>query len=147
MMCDSCAVWRDVMKFWVVLMLLALGGVASADELTIKPGMWESTMTTTNSMMPRPMTTTSKNCVTEPTYRPEEMLDNVEHCKNMTSDVSDNTLTFSMQCTMQGADVNVSGRFSSAEDTGDGDMKMDMKMGPGNMTMNMKWTTKRIGDC
>lgn len=128
-------------------MLFTFGGVAGADELTIKPGMWESTMTTTNSMMPSPMTTTSKDCVTEPTYQPEQMLDDVEHCQNLTSDVSNNTMTFAMQCTMQGADVAVSGRFTSAEDTGDGEMKMDMSMGPGSMTMNMKWTTKRIGDC
>lgn len=135
------------MKYFVTLLALAIGSVALADELSVKPGQWETTATTSNSMMPGETTNTSTVCVEESTYDPKDMLDGVEHCQMKSSSVTGNTLKFAMQCVMQGANADVSGQYTLMSDSGEGDMLIKMKAGPMDMNVNMAWTSTYLGDC
>jgi len=128
------------------LMLLPLA--SSGAELSIKPGMWETTMTRTNPMTGDPTTETTKRCVKETSFNPSSMMQGAEGCELVKDELNGNTLTFRMECAMeQGTAATVDGEFTSEGDTGSGTMDMTMNMGEMNMTMNMEWTSKRLGDC
>lgn len=118
-----------------------------AADLTVNPGMWETVMTTTNSMMPEPTVNTSQSCVKDAVFHPEDMLDGVEHCQMTENKVADNRLTFAMTCTMHGTQTNVKGNYQGGEDQGEGEMAMDLSMGPMKMNVNLNWMSRRIGDC
>lgn len=131
------------------MLLMALGGPAHAlgDELKVKPGQWETTMTTTNSLMPEPVVNTSTVCVEDAAYDPETLLEGVERCRMTSTSVTGNTLRFAMDCSMHGADANVAGQYEVSGDQGEGDMTVSMQMGPMVMKVEMDWTSVYLGAC
>ena len=120
--------------------------LAHADSLPIKPGLWESTMTSTNSMTGT-QTKTSTQCMTEDEWNPQSMMEEVQGCTLTESSLSGNTLTFSMSCDIQGAESTVSGVYSTQGDTGEGTMNMEMSFGGQVMTMEATFVANRLGDC
>lgn len=134
-------------KLLVVTAVLApLAGHAAS--LTINPGMWETTMTRTNPMTGTPTTETSKECVTEQSFDPREMMQDAQGCQLTEENLSGDTLTFAMACTVEGAgSADIKGRFQTDGQTGNGAMNMSMNMGGMTMSMDMNWTARRLGDC
>ncbi|MCB1646541.1 MAG: DUF3617 family protein, partial [Pseudomonadales bacterium] len=93
------------------------------------------------------MTSTSQNCVEENTYNPENLLEGAEHCTMQESGMSGDTFRFRMQCSMHGTTANVAGSYTNGGDTGEGDMDVQMKMGPMDMKLEMQWKSTYLGDC
>jgi len=133
------------------LSLIALAALsfssAQASELSINPGLWKTTTTTSNSFMDQPQTLTTEECVTETSFNPEEMTEELGECELVRNDISDNTLTFGMTCSAEGNEVTVNGEYTAEDDTGHGTMDMNMSMQGMQMEINMQWTSERIGDC
>jgi len=127
--------------------LMVLPIAAGAAELPINPGLWETTMTRTNPMTGEPTTETRTECVKETSFNPRGMMQDAQGCDLVKDDLNGDTLTFRMECQMQGSSATVDGKFQTDGQTGTGNMDMNMKMGEMNMSMNMKWEAKRIGDC
>lgn len=129
----------------IVLMLPAAAGAAS---LSINPGLWETTTTRTNPMTGQPTTETTTECVKDQKFDPREMMQDTQGCQLTDENLSGDTLSFSMSCSMQGgAKADIQGVFQTDGTTGNGKMDMSMSMGGMNMNMNMQWDAKRLGDC
>jgi len=127
--------------------LLVAPIAAGAAELKFNPGLWETTMTRTNPMTGEPTTETSTECVKQDTFRPSDMMKEAEGCELLKDELDGDTLTFMMECNMQGAKTTVDGTFQTDGQTGKGNMEMKMSMGEMNLDMTMDWTSKRVGDC
>lgn len=127
--------------------LLVLPITAGAAELEINPGLWETTMTRTNPMTGAPTTETTTECVRQTSFNPSDVMKEAEGCNLVKDELTGDTLTFRMECNMQGSQATVDGMFQSDGQTGKGNMDMNMNMGEMKMSMNMNWTSKRIGDC
>ncbi len=135
---------RKLLVVAAVLAPLAAHGAS----LTINPGMWETTMTRTNPMTGTPTTETSTECVTEQSFDPREMMQDAQGCQLTEENLSGDTLTFAMACTVEGAgSADIKGRFQTDGQTGNGAMNMSMNMGGMTMSMDMNWTARRLGDC
>lgn len=135
-------------KYAVLLStVLVLPYAAGAAELEINPGLWETTMTRTNPMTGDPTTETTKECVKATSFNPSDMMENAQGCELVKDELNGNTLSFTMECNMQGSQAVVDGMFQTDGQTGNGNMDMTMSMGEMNMSMKMNWTSKRLGDC
>jgi len=128
--------------------LVTLPLLATAAELTINPGLWETKITRTNPMTGSATTNTNTECVKEETtFNPRSMLAQAKDCRVMKDDLDGDTLNFQMKCNVQGATTEVTGMYQAGNDSGKGNMEMKMNMGGMSMSMNMNWTAKRLGDC
>ena len=117
-----------------------------ADALPVKPGLWETTVTSTNSFTGT-QTQTSQECVTIEEFDPKTLFRDAEGCEVVNSDVSGNVLTFSMSCNMDGGQGTFAGRYQTEGDTGSGEMNMEMSFGGQTMTMESTMESTRLGDC
>jgi hypothetical protein len=134
-----------------ILLALSLSSIlisssAYSEGLKITPGMWETTMVSTNSMTGTTTQTTS-NCMADEEFDPKTMVEEAEGCEITDKNLDGNTLTFTMACNMQGADAIMKGVYSVNGDQGEGSMNMEMSFGGQTMTMENAFTAKRIGDC
>lgn len=137
------------MKFLIHSVILAMVlsiPVASADSLPVEPGLWETTVTSTNSFTGT-QTQTTKECVTIDAFDPKTLFKDAEGCKVVDSDVNGNVLTFSMDCNVDGGQGTFSGRYQSEGDTGSGEMNMEMSFNGQTMTMESTMESRRLGDC
>ena len=130
----------------VLLLMLSAATIAQTDELTVKSGRWETKVITTNTVMPDPVTTTTTVCIENAIYDPKTLLDDVESCQTNSSTVSGDTLRFSMQCKMQGANADIAGNFTARDDEGEGEMAIEMQAGPIQIDIQLSWTTQHVGD-
>ena len=124
-----------------------LSTAAGAAELTINPGMWETTMTRTNPMEGDPITETNTECVKETTFNPSSMLEGTEGCRLVDEKLEGDKLSFKMECSMQGSQTLIDGSFQTDGQTGQGNMDLEISAGGVNMSMNMNWIANRLGDC
>lgn len=131
----------------LVAVSLSLPSAVNASELAINPGLWETTMTRTNPMSNEPITETTTKCVKETGFDPADMVQNAQGCAIVDENLDGDTLTFRMECNMQGTQGAIDGMFQTDGQTGKGNMDMTMSMGEIKMNMNMNWTSKRLGDC
>lgn len=127
--------------------VLVVPFAAGAAELELNPGLWETTMTRTNPMTGEPTTETNTECVKETSFNPSDMMQDAEGCELVKDELDGDTLTYRMECDMQGTQAVVDGMFQTDGQTGKGNMDMQMSMGEMDMTMKMDWTAKRVGDC
>jgi hypothetical protein len=131
----------------IVSALVVLPFSTHAAELEINPGLWETTMTRTNPMTGEPTTETTTECVRETSFNPSSMMEDAEGCDLVRDELQGDTLTFRMECNMQGSQATIDGQFQTDGQTGSGKMDMEMSMGEMKMSMNMDWTSRRVGDC
>lgn len=127
--------------------VLVVPFAAGAAELELNPGLWETTMTRTNPMTGEPTTETNTECVKETSFNPSDMMQDAEGCELVKDELNGDTLTYRMECDMQGTQATVDGMFQTDGQTGKGNMDMKMSMGEMDMNMKMDWTAKRVGDC
>ncbi|WMS88403.1 DUF3617 domain-containing protein [Pleionea litopenaei] len=121
--------------------------VASAAELPINPGLWETTTTGTNPMTGKNETKTETECVKERSISTAEFMQDEKSCKATKDEVSGNTLSFAIQCTVQGVATEMSGSITADDNSSTGNMNIAMTMGGQTRNMDMKWTAKRLGSC
>jgi hypothetical protein len=121
--------------------------IAGAAEIEFNPGNWETIMTRTNPMTGEPITETRTECVKERKFNPASMMQGTDGCDLIEDSLDGDTLSFQMECGMQGGQATIEGQFQTDGETGKGDMDMSINAGGMNMKMNMNWTAKRVGDC
>lgn len=138
------------MKFLLPIVLAFLfttTGSAYAEDLSIKPGMWRTTTTSTNTLMPEPAVTTNDICVEGNVFNPEDMVRDMEDCQLITSSVRSNTMDFELACIMEGGSAKVTGQYAVDGDDGQGQMGMHMKIGPMIMEADVQWESTYLGAC
>jgi len=135
-------------KCLVVAALISLPTITvGAAEIEFNPGQWETTMTRTNPMTGEPSTETRTECVKERKFNPASMMQGAEGCDLVKDSLDGDTLSFQMECDMQGGKASIIGQFQTDGETGKGNMDMSVNAGGMNMKMEMDWTARRIGDC
>ena len=140
------------MRFHVILTGLAtviLASTASADGVSINPGMWEMTSTMTMSMMPQPRSTTVKECIKDSELSPESFnMEEDNPCNITEMSVDDNTARWSINCPTEGGPV-MEGHweFTSKGDSISGNGTMSAEFSGQTMGFVMTWEGERIGNC
>ena len=132
---------------FVAKILCLIPFLSMAAELAINPGLWETTMTRTSPMTTQAITETRTECVKETKFDPGKLLQDAQGCRLIDDDLTGDTLSFRMECDMQGTQASVDGTFSTDGQTGSGNMDMKVNAAGMNMTMNMNWKANRLGDC
>lgn len=130
-------------------LLVFLPTLLSAEGLPIKPGLWEITSVSENSMMGSPRTRTFQQCMTEPELDPLSQMTEMdqEQCE-MSSTVSGNQLNYTMECTMpQAGTFSGQGTFISHGDTVTGAMEMQGTFDGQTIQMKVSSEGKHVGDC
>ena len=136
------------MKSYCLLFLTLIALPAMTAELTVKPGLWESTTTRTSSMGGGTVTDTNRECIKDETFNPQKLMQDMQDCELVKNELQNkNTLLFNMVCSMQGAKASLEGKYYTKGDEGKGDMKVQVDMGGMNINMNLTWDAKRLGDC
>lgn len=136
-----------------LFLLITLGftslNIANAgDSISIEPGMWEVTTTMTSPMSNQPQVETSQECMEDSEISADILTPNDDdNCSTTDVNANGNTLTWSMQCSMQGNVMNGGGSFTSNGDTGHGNMNMNMQVEGQSFNMELSWKGKRIGSC
>ena len=134
--------------FLLMTFSLTLSMAHAGDSISIEPGMWEVTTTMKSPMSNQPQVQTTQECMEDSEIGADILTPNDDdNCS--TSDVSANggTLTWSMQCSMQGNEMTGGGSFTSNGDSGHGSMPMDMQVEGQSFKMELSWKGKRIGSC
>ena len=125
---------------------LLFSATTQAESLKIKPGMWESTVTTTNSFTGT-STQTETECVVDEAFDPRTMFKDAEGCEVVDDTLEGNTLTFNLACSIEGTQATIEGVYTTDGDVGSGTMNMEMSFGGQSMTMESSFEAKRLGDC
>ena len=121
--------------------------VQAADTLPIKPGLWEIKGTTTNPFSGS-KSFSSEECMKEDSIGPGTMMKGMpENACEVNSNVSGNTITYDMHCSMQGQQMTGNGSFTVNGDTAQGEMTMRSSVSGQTFEMTSVSSGKRIGDC
>jgi hypothetical protein len=144
----------------MTLRTLAVAGAVLAMSVPMfgqgprRDGRWEVSIQMNMPGMQMPAMTTTQ-CITK-----EEASDPMKsvpqgpngrggmpsNCKMGDYKTEGNTVTFSMKCDAPQA-ATMTGEFVYGDGTYEGTMKMDMDRGGQPMSMTMKYSGKRLGDC
>ena len=119
----------------------------TAAEIELNPGLWETTMTRTNPMTGQPVTETKTECIKDKKFDPAGMMQGTEGCNLVDDNLDGNTLTYRMECNMQGSLSTIDGKFQTDGQTGNGKMDISINAGGMQMKMEMNWVSKRVGEC
>ena len=65
----------------------------------------------------------------------------------MAYEVNGDTLTFSMNCDVEGGEAVINGHYQTDGDSGTGAMNMEMSVSGQTMTMESTMSATRLGDC
>ena len=119
----------------------------SAAEIELNPGLWESTMTRTHPITGEPTSETTTECVKDKKFDPAAMMEGAEGCNLIDDNLDGDTLTYRMECNMQGSQSTIDGRFQTDGQTGKGEMDISINASGMQMNMKMNWVSKRVGEC
>ena len=120
----------------------------AADGIPVKPGMWETTVTMSSPMLPQPHVTTKSTCVDRTEFSIDELMPNDnDGCTITESNVNGNTLSWKMECDMQGNKGQGGGEFTSKGNSGTGHMYMNVEAQGQSFSMETTWDGHRTGDC
>ena len=135
--------------FILSLFCLLMSNLAVAsDSVPIEPGMWEVTTTMNSSMFPQPRVQTSQECIKDAQISPKDLApDDDDSCSMSDVNVSGDSLSWSMQCNTPGGTMEGSGNFTSAGDSGSGNMQMNMNIEGQSLNMEIVWKGRRTGSC
>lgn len=120
----------------------------AADSIPVEPGQWQMTTTMTSPMSPQPRVSTATQCMDKDEFSISDLMPKDEsECTITEANVSGNTLTWTMQCEMQGGSGTGGGQFTSNGDSGSGEMHMNMQFQGQTFNMTNSWEGHRIGPC
>ncbi len=134
---------------FVLALALASAADAWADGLKVEPGEWEFTSQTDAPGMPDMGPITRRECVEESSFSPDDFQKDMEGgCTISDVKATASTLTWKLSCSaMQGGEMTGRGRFESKGDTISGTMDMQMSVNGQPMSMQVRWSGKRVGPC
>ena len=128
-----------------VFLLATVSFALAGSKPNVKPGKWEVTtrmeMVGMQMNMP-PMTHTQ--CITENDYVPQTGQPGDE-CKITKTNVSGDTVTWTMNCRGEGGEMNGTGTVTYRGDSFKGEISMSMA--PSGMSMTLHTNGRRIGEC
>ena len=135
--------------FLTGLASLVFAGTASAEGVSIDPGMWEMTSTMTMTMMPEPRSNTVQECIENDELSPESFnMDKDNPCDITEVAIEGNTARWSINCSTDGGPaMEGQWEFTSNGDSISGKGEMNAEFSGQKMGFNMTWKGKRIGDC
>ncbi|WP_196138361.1 DUF3617 family protein [Aliikangiella sp. G2MR2-5] len=138
-----------MLKCSIALSLIAATTSATiAEELSVNPGLWKSTSTITNSFSNQPVTETKQECIKEKkSFDPQELLKEAQGCKMLDNKLDGKTVSFKMECDMNGGKSSINGQFTAEEEKGNGHMDMKFEVQGMSMQMKLDWESERLGDC
>lgn len=136
-----------------VIRLVAAGagllcGFAAVAAPNMKPGLWETHVRTEMAGMPMQMPpVTMRQCIRKQDLVPQTNSSGQE-CKVVDQNISNDTVTWRIDCKAQGMESSGRGKIVYRGDTFQGQIDMTMEQqGMGPMTMSQKLEGKRVGDC
>lgn len=134
----------------VLAALVALAVVplaAAAENLQIQPGQWKIRTEVKNSMMPEPRIVTRNECVTDSEWDAEKLMEDAQGCTM--SDVESSAEKLSWKVVCSGPSGRMSGKavYLSSGDSVDGRMNMNLQATQMNLSMDMKFEGRRVGEC
>lgn len=121
---------------------------AWAEGLPITPGMWETTTVSESSLMGT-RTETQKNCIRESELDPSSQMQGMpkDQCQVNTK-IDGDTMNYDMVCSQaEGVNMNFKGSMTVTGNSMQGSAHMEGNMAGQSMTMSVKSTGKRLGDC
>lgn len=133
----------------IVCILVLFPTILFAEGLQIKPGMWEITSTSENSMMGGARTRTTKKCMAESEFDPISQMEGIdkEQCKTTTK-VNGNKMDYTIECNLpDSGNYTGKGTFISHGDTMDSVMDMQGTAEGHTIAMKISAKGKRVGDC
>ncbi|MBL8383973.1 MAG: DUF3617 family protein [Burkholderiales bacterium] len=127
---------------------LSCAGALAAAPGGMRPGLWETTVTS-NMSGGKPVST--RACISAKQLEdPKGMVPKMEEtgmkCEQLDTRVSGNTVHWKMRCTGE-APMEGSGQMTSGTDSYNGKMEMTVKMQGQTMTMSQTMSGRRVGDC
>ncbi|MFK7794033.1 MAG: DUF3617 domain-containing protein [Gammaproteobacteria bacterium] len=120
----------------------------AADSVSIEPGLWEVSTTMTSPMFPQPRVQTQQECMQESQISPETLAPSENgECTIVDTNISGDTLSWSMRCSTPGGVMKGQGSFESKGDSGSGNMQMNMDIEGQSFSMELVWKGRRVGSC
>ena len=131
----------------LISFLALISWTHAAETLPITPGLWEI-KTTTTTPFSGSKDYSSRECMAEDSLSPNSMMKDMpaDACE-VDSSVSGNTITYNMNCAMQGQQMTGIGTFTVNGDTAKGEMTMSSSISGQKIEVTTTSTGKRIGDC
>ena len=143
---ESCIGLPKTAGVFLAVLGMVFTGAGFAASLMIKPGMWETTMTTSSSMTGT-TTRSISECRAEEKFDPTSMVENAKGCELVENELSGNTLTYTMNCDVDGGQGIMRGMYEIDGDQGHGRMDMEFSFGGQTMVIENSFTARRLGDC
>jgi hypothetical protein len=133
----------------ILAALAIVSAPALADGIPMEPGLWKVTTTANMPMMPQPQTMTVEECYEDDSFDMDDMStgDMDPACTFAMNQVDGNTMSWSVDCPVEGGTMHAEWEATSAGDSVDGEGKMTMNMMGQTMDMTMSWHGERVGDC
>ena len=129
--------------FLISIVLLFTVSFSFAEGPNMEEGLWEiTTKMKMKGMSLPPMT--HEQCLTEDDLVPQSGDPNSE-CEILESDMSGNTVTWTMECTGENGTMTGTGKITYRGDSFKGTVKMTLE--ESNMQMTSHMNGRRIGDC
>lgn len=133
-----------------IVTVLIIAPSAFAGEVNMKEGLWDITSKMEMPGMPFPIPPmTHTQCITEKDMIPKGKDVNDQGCKIVDQNISNNTVTWSMNCSQDGQVMKSTGKITYSGTTFAGEVKMNTAnpMGDGNMDVTTVMSGKYIGEC
>ncbi|WP_300377411.1 DUF3617 family protein [Henriciella sp.] len=136
---------------------LFLGGTAAAQGLSVQPGEWRTESRMTGTMQAQGMsmnlpgqTHSSTQCISEEdaTFSPDQLAE--DGCTTSNVQSTDDSISFDLTCTQQGATINGSMKVSASDGgkTVDGTMNLNGSVpGGGKLDMKGDFSGSHVGAC
>lgn len=129
------------------LLALLAAPAALAGDIQIQPGKWETTVTTTISILPQPRVTTRTECMTEEKLDPEKwMSEQAGDCDFENVETTSSTMEFELSCKTPQGTATGKGSYRVDGDTLTGSFSMTIQ-GQMSLTMDNAIKSRRVGDC
>ncbi|MDX1607232.1 MAG: DUF3617 family protein [Candidatus Competibacterales bacterium] len=134
--------------FRPILPLAALLLAAPAPALDLQEGLWEVTATTEAEGLPMKMQpVTTRECLTEAQAIPQPQQDGNADCQPQNVRTEGDTVSWEMECAMQGGEASAEGAITYRGDTLTGGWRMQARAQGMTMVMNTRIEGRRVGPC
>ena len=135
-------------KVSVIILATTPAPLLSADGMSIRPGNWHFTTTTTVTGVGAPRESNYDQCITESRVNPDTFMDNVQQgCRLVQTESSASSMKWKVTCVTPNRELEGVGEVRTQGDSVSGKLGIDMSMNGQLMKMEIAWDGERIGDC
>lgn len=138
---------RHIYTVIIFNLAISLFGMAYADGMQVKSGLWEITSTVAMPFGGGTQQETTQECIEDSEVTPETMMGDAQECQILDSDVSADSMQWTMKCQNQSMEMTGEGTAETSGDTITGGMNISATYNGQEMTMSTSWNGQYIGDC